>query len=109
MESGKNQFWNSGVIVREAPIETEVVVIGAGVAGLECASKLYMHGFEDIVVLEAQEEIGGRTKTIFIDDDECKPLELGANWIHGLWVMSYLVYCVHLALIVSGHIDNEKS
>ncbi len=30
----------------------DVVVIGAGCSGLECASKLYSYGFANIVVLE---------------------------------------------------------
>lgn len=32
--------------------EYDVVVIGAGCSGLECASKLYSYGFTNIVVLE---------------------------------------------------------
>jgi hypothetical protein len=39
-----------------------------------------------LVVLEAQDYIGGRIKTIFLDNDDAKPLEMGANWVHGLWV-----------------------
>lgn len=30
----------------------DVVIIGAGCSGLECASKLYSYGFTNIVVLE---------------------------------------------------------
>ncbi len=67
-------------------IEKEIVVIGGGCAGLECASKLYSFGFKNIVVLEAQDYLGGRIKTININDDENYPLELGANWLHGFLV-----------------------
>lgn len=77
-------MWNTAIL-KESPIEKDVVIIGGGCAGMECAEKLYTYGIENIVVLEAQDYIGGRCKTDFIDDDETKPLEMGANWIHGLW------------------------
>ncbi|CAF0878004.1 unnamed protein product [Brachionus calyciflorus] len=64
-------------------IKTDIVIIGAGCAGLECAAKLYSFGFENLVVLEAQDYIGGRIKTTLINEDETLPLEIGANWIHG--------------------------
>ncbi len=43
---------------------------------------------ESLVVLEAQDYVGGRMKTELLDGDEERPLEYGANWIHGLWVSS---------------------
>lgn len=85
MHDTPNHFWNTKVVIDEPLIEKDVVIIGAGCAGLECAQKLYTQGIENIVVLEAQDYMGGRMKTEFIDDDECKPLEMGANWIHGTW------------------------
>ena len=66
--------------------EVDVVVVGGGCAGMECARELYTYGFKNLVVLEAQDYIGGRIKTTFINDDEALPLEMGANWIHGLVV-----------------------
>jgi monoamine oxidase len=56
-----------------------VVVIGAGVAGLAAAKKLKTSGFT-VIVLEAQDKIGGRTRTnrtLGVAFDE------GASWIHG--------------------------
>ena len=68
-------------------IETvDIVVVGGGCAGAECASKLYAAGFTSLVILEAQDYLGGRIKTDFINDDEALPLEMGATWIHGLSV-----------------------
>lgn len=32
--------------------KTDIVVIGAGCAGLECAAKLYSFGFRNLIVLE---------------------------------------------------------
>lgn len=43
--------------------KTKVVVVGAGMAGLTAASKLVNSGVTDVVVLEAQDYIGGRIKT----------------------------------------------
>lgn len=58
---------------------TEIIVIGAGIAGLAAANKLQAAGW-DVVVLEARDRIGGR---IYTDRTWNVPIELGANWIHG--------------------------
>jgi monoamine oxidase len=60
---------------------TEVLVIGAGAAGLAAARELVEHGL-DVVVLEARERIGGRVFT-HRDRDTPVPIELGAEFIHG--------------------------
>lgn len=39
-----NPFWSTSVLVDEEPIDVDVVVIGAGCAGLECAQQLYSNG-----------------------------------------------------------------
>ncbi|WP_277601751.1 FAD-dependent oxidoreductase [Microbacterium sp. 4R-513] len=39
----------------------DVVVIGAGLAGLRCAAELAAHGRE-VVVLEAADRVGGRQR-----------------------------------------------
>ena len=33
-------------------IDRDVIIIGGGCAGVECASKLYSYGFENIEILE---------------------------------------------------------
>lgn len=61
------------------PSGKKVVVIGAGIAGLAAAKKLKENGF-DVVVLEAQDKVGGRLRTnraLGVAFDE------GASWIHG--------------------------
>lgn len=60
---------------------TDVVVIGAGAAGLACARKLIDHGLR-VLVLEARSRIGGRIHTCREPGLEA-PLELGAEFIHG--------------------------
>ena len=59
----------------------DVVVIGAGAAGLSAARALHEAG-ADVVVLEARERIGGR---VFTHRDRRTPIpvELGAEFIHG--------------------------
>lgn len=44
-------------------IETKVLVIGAGAAGIAAASRLIERGIEDVLVLEAKDRIGGRIFT----------------------------------------------
>ena len=60
---------------------TDVVVIGAGAAGVAAARALHEAGV-GVVVLEARDRIGGRVLT-FRDAASGVPLELGAEFIHG--------------------------
>lgn len=57
-----------------------IAIVGAGIAGLAAASELRASGFEDVVVLEARDRIGGRIWTSTIGG---LPVDLGASWIHG--------------------------
>lgn len=57
----------------------DVVVIGAGVAGLACARELSAGGF-DVVVLEARSAIGGRVRTLRMG--AAGAVELGAQVVH---------------------------
>jgi len=61
--------------------KTDVVVIGAGAAGLAAARALDAKGI-DVVVVEARERIGGRVLTLR-DAGTPVPIELGAEFIHG--------------------------
>ena len=59
----------------------DVLIIGAGIAGLAAARALAAGGLR-VVVLEARDRIGGRVWT-----DETWPgipLDMGAGWIHGI-------------------------
>ncbi|POS02705.1 monoamine oxidase [Flavobacterium croceum DSM 17960] len=60
--------------------DKKVIVVGGGISGLAAAKKLKDNGF-DVVVLEAQDKVGGRlrtNRTLGFDFDE------GASWIHGV-------------------------
>jgi monoamine oxidase len=59
----------------------EVIVIGAGIAGLSAASNLQKQG-KKVVILEARERIGGRIWTDHSWNN--LSLDLGATWIHGI-------------------------
>jgi monoamine oxidase len=61
---------------------TEVVVIGAGVAGLACAQALCEAGLR-VTILEARNRVGGRIRTLHPTRPNA-PVELGAEFIHGL-------------------------
>ncbi|TAF47234.1 MAG: FAD-dependent oxidoreductase [Sphingobacteriales bacterium] len=56
-----------------------VVVIGGGISGLAAAKKLKEKGFT-VIVLEAQEKVGGRMRT---DRSIGVAFDEGASWIHG--------------------------
>lgn len=61
----------------------DVVIIGAGVAGLRCAHQLvHEKGVNDVLVVEAQGRVGGR----ILPDTDFIPgmtVEIGAEMLHG--------------------------
>jgi monoamine oxidase len=59
----------------------EVIVIGAGMAGLAVARELGEAGLR-VIVLEARDRVGGRIWTVHLVRPEM-PIELGAEFIHG--------------------------
>jgi monoamine oxidase len=67
----------------------DVVVVGAGVAGLAAARELRRRGLE-VVVLEARDRIGGRILTIH-DPRLPLPVELGAEFVHGPAPLTYRI------------------
>ena len=61
------------------PLKWDVIVIGAGIAGLAAARTLAEAG-QRVVVLEASDRVGGRIRTVRDGD---AVIELGAEFIHG--------------------------
>lgn len=57
---------------------TDIVIIGAGLAGLTAARSLTAAGL-DVIVLEARNRVGGRTYTTSASDGTL--LDLGGQWI----------------------------
>ena len=63
-------------------LDADVIVIGAGVAGLAAANALLEHGL-GVLVLEARDREGGRILTRHAPHAGV-PIELGAEFIHGV-------------------------
>jgi monoamine oxidase len=61
--------------------QADVLVVGAGIAGLAAAERLAAAG-RRVLVLEARDRIGGRIHTAH-DPDLDVPVELGAEFVHG--------------------------
>jgi monoamine oxidase len=64
-----------------ADVDTDVIVIGAGAAGLTAAADLSRSGVS-LIVLEGRDRIGGRIHTVQ-DSAFPMPVEMGAEYIHG--------------------------
>lgn len=62
----------------------DVVVIGAGFAGLTAARELTRQGL-NVRIVEARDRIGGRT---WLDDRLGRDLEIGGTWVH--WTQPYV-------------------
>ena len=58
------------------PMRADVVIVGAGLAGLQAARRLTASGLE-VVVLEARDEVGGRTKTVDVNGHH---FDVGGQW-----------------------------
>jgi monoamine oxidase len=56
----------------------DVVVVGAGLAGISAARHLISHGI-DVVVVEARDRVGGRTLNHAIDSSHI--VEVGGQWL----------------------------
>jgi monoamine oxidase len=62
------------------PTNVDVIIVGAGIAGISAARVLKAKGYS-VLILEARNRIGGR---IWTDNSLGTPLDLGASWIHGI-------------------------
>jgi monoamine oxidase len=57
---------------------TDVIVVGAGLAGLAAARDLTLGG-TDVLVLEARDRVGGRVEQVSVDDG--RPVQLGGELV----------------------------
>lgn len=60
----------------------DVIVVGAGIAGLSATRELEHLG-HSVLILEANNRIGGRGYVGYIGDDKV-PIDYGGAWIHGI-------------------------
>ncbi|KAJ6641285.1 Spermine oxidase [Pseudolycoriella hygida] len=56
------------------------VIVGAGLSGYSAAARLLERGVNDILVLEAENRIGGRVHTVPFHNGR---IDMGAQWVHG--------------------------
>src|SRR6478672_7581825 len=68
-------------MARVSSARTDVVVVGAGAAGVAAARELRENGLR-VIVLEARRRVGGRIYTRR-DPRASMPIELGAEFLHG--------------------------
>ena len=66
---------------RSSKFDTDVLILGGGIAGVAAAKTLHDHGFTNFMIIEAQSELGGRIQTVEIQSGI--KLNAGASWIHG--------------------------
>ncbi|KAJ6636278.1 Peroxisomal N(1)-acetyl-spermine/spermidine oxidase [Pseudolycoriella hygida] len=71
---------SSAFVTRLEKATPKIVIVGAGASGIAAAAKLLENGFSDIVILEAQDRIGGRVYSIPFGKGF---LDLGGQWCEG--------------------------
>ena len=68
------------------PMDFDVIVVGAGIAGLSAAFELQRLGLA-VLVLEARDKVGGRVDTDY--EFTHYPIERGAEFVHGENVVTW--------------------
>lgn len=54
-----------------------IIIVGAGAAGISAAVRLAKNGVQNVIVLEANDRIGGRIHTTIFANHK---VDLGAQW-----------------------------
>jgi len=72
-------------LAKAVEVDVDVVIVGAGWAGMAAANHLHKAGVS-FVVLEAQDHTGGRTHAFEFGDDSVGKFvfEQGSNWVSGV-------------------------
>ncbi len=78
---GPNDILASALLTDQRDTDSDVIIVGAGAAGLAAARELRLAGVQ-ITVLEARSRVGGRIFT-YRDPRVSAPIELGAEFLHG--------------------------
>jgi len=68
---------------KSVALDADVLILGAGMAGISAANTLSKNNITDFLLIEAEERIGGRVKSVILPSTHVR-VELGANWIQGI-------------------------
>lgn len=60
--------------------DPKIIIVGAGAAGIAAACRLFENGLQNLLILEAENRIGGRINSVEFADGV---VDLGAQWCHG--------------------------
>jgi monoamine oxidase len=71
---------NAFLLINARPKKPNIVIIGAGLAGISAAVKLIENDFDNIIILEAERRLGGRIHSVPFANGI---IDLGGQWIHG--------------------------
>ncbi len=88
-----------------AKTHADILVIGAGMAGLAAASQLQQNG-KSVIVLEARDRIGGRLWTNYKWKD--LPVDMGAAWIEGAGGKNPITKLAHKLKVKTVETDEEN-
>ncbi|CAD7702105.1 unnamed protein product [Ostreobium quekettii] len=64
-----------------ARLDADVLVLGAGIAGISAGKALHENGVEDFLIIEGTDRVGGRIRNQEFGGIR---VEVGANWIHAV-------------------------
>lgn len=67
----------------DSNLDTDVLILGGGIAGLAAARRLHNRDITDFLIIEAQSQLGGRVRTVELRPGSGIPINSGANWFHG--------------------------
>lgn len=89
--------------------EAEVIVVGAGLAGLKAAADLAAKG-TSVIVLEARGRVGGRVWSIPVTASGKQAYaELGAGWVHGVNKNAAKDPAAAAGVSLSGQVNYDNS
>ncbi|HSP24809.1 MAG TPA: FAD-dependent oxidoreductase, partial [Saliniramus sp.] len=78
------------------PREVDVVVIGAGAAGIAAARRLLAQGLTTVIV-EARDRVGGRAHTVPFNG---QAVDIGAHWLHAAGANGLIAEAKRLGLML---------
>lgn len=76
------------------PRDADVIIIGAGAAGIAAGRALRRQGI-DVILVEARDRVGGRAHTIPLAS---QPVDIGAHWLHAAGANSLVAQARRLGL-----------